>query len=451
MRVKFILPALAEAETGNYRPIKYSLFPPLGLATLAGYLRPDDEAELFDQHVEPVTTDDEPDLVAIQVYITNAGRAYAMADDYRRRGVFVVLGGLHPTSLPGEALQHADALVLGPAHQAWPEFLRDFRAGRCRKIYTDNCRSLDDIPPVRRDLIRRRNYLVPNSIVVSRGCPQSCDFCYTRNFFAGGRQFYTAPVERTLREIAALPGRHLFFLDDNLFGAPRFARELFAGMEGMNRVFQGAATVRSLQDDSLLEAAVHAGLRSLFIGFESLNPESLAACNKAINRIEEYALTVRRLHDHGIMVNASFVFGLEADRLEVFDRTVAWALETGIETATFHLATPYPGTPFFERMEKEGRLLHRDWERYDTRHAVIRHDHMSAEELEEGYWRSYRNFYRWRSIFRSASRQRSAVKKLRHFCYTAAWKKLDPLWAAVIRLKRLPCASSLLEKVLDFS
>lgn len=186
MRVKFILPALAEAETGNYRPIKYSLFPPLGLATLAGYLRPDDEAELFDQHVEPVTTDDEPDLVAIQVYITNAGRAYAMADDYRRRGVFVVLGGLHPTSLPGEALQHADALVLGPAHQAWPEFLRDFRAGRCRKIYTDNCRSLDDIPPVRRDLIRRRNYLVPNSIVVSRGCPQSCDFCYTRNFFAGG-------------------------------------------------------------------------------------------------------------------------------------------------------------------------------------------------------------------------------------------------------------------------
>ncbi|MBS1371408.1 MAG: B12-binding domain-containing radical SAM protein [Lentisphaeria bacterium] len=450
MRVRFILPALAEAETGSYRPIKYSLFPPLGLATLAGYLRPDDEIELFDQHVEKVPEDGEPDLVAIQVYITNAHRAYAMADRCRERGIFVVMGGLHPTSLPDEALRHADALVLGPAHAAWPEFLRDFRRNRkCRKIYTDECRTLDGTPPVRRDLIRRNNYLVPNSIVVSRGCPQSCDFCYTRNFFAGGKQFYTAPVDRTLGEIAALPGRHLFFLDDNLFGSPRFARALFDGMRGMGRVFQGAATVRSLQDDTLLEAAAKAGLRSLFIGFESLNPESLASCHKAINRIGEYAGTVRRLHDHGIMVNASFVFGLPADRADVFGRTVEWAVETGIETATFHLATPYPGTPFFRAMETEGRLLHRDWERYDTRHAVIRHDHMTPQELEAGYRRSYRSFYRWRNIFRSASHQHPWTKKLRHFGYTAAWKKIDPLWAAVIRLKQLAPASALLEKVLD--
>lgn len=449
MRVRFILPALAEAERGLFRPIKYALFPPLGLATLAGYLEPDDEIELYDQHVEPVPEDGEPDLVAIEVYITSAHRAYAMADRYRARGIFVVMGGLHPTSLPEEALRHADAVVLGPAHAAWPEFLRDFRRRNTRKIYADQVRTLKTVPPVRRDLIKRRNYLAPNSIVVSRGCPQSCDFCYTRNFFAGGRQFYTAPVDRALAEIESLPGRHLFFLDDNLFGSERFVRELFAGMRGMRRLFQGAATVRSLQNDALLEAAAEAGLRSLFIGFESLNPESLAACHKTINRIDEYAETVRRLHAHGIMVNASFVFGLPADRADVFDRTVEWAVSTGIESATFHLATPYPGTPFFRAMERERRLLHRDWERYDTRHAVIRHDHLTPEELEAGYWRSYREFYRWHNILRGASHQPSFGKALRHAGYSAAWKKVDPLWNLLIRLHRLAPASRLLEKVLD--
>ncbi len=160
MRVRFILPALAEAERGLFRPIKYALFPPLGLATLAGYLEPDDEIELYDQHVEPVPEDGEPDLVAIEVYITSAHRAYAMADRYRARGIFVVMGGLHPTSLPEEALRHADTVVLGPAHAAWPEFLRDFRRRNTRKIYADQIRTLETVPPVRRDLIKRRNYLL---------------------------------------------------------------------------------------------------------------------------------------------------------------------------------------------------------------------------------------------------------------------------------------------------
>ena len=271
LKVKFILPALTEATSPYWRPIKYSLFPPLGLATLAAYLAPDDEAVLEDEHVGPLTLDDEPDLVVIQVYITSAFRAYRIADGYRARGAFVVLGGLHVTSLPDEAGAHADAIFLGPGEQTFPAFLADFRAGCPAKRYVSTSdRTLDRLPPIRRDLIKRRRYLVPNSIVVTRGCPQHCDFCYKDAFFAGGRTFYTQRVDDALAEIARLPGRHLYFLDDHLLGDPRFSGALFEGMRGMGRLFQGAATVDSILRGNLIERAAEAGLRSLFVGFETL-------------------------------------------------------------------------------------------------------------------------------------------------------------------------------------
>ncbi|MFN2156363.1 MAG: B12-binding domain-containing radical SAM protein, partial [Anaerolineae bacterium] len=191
MRVKMILPALTEAHSPYWRPIKYSLFPPLGLATLAAYLHPEDEVTIQDEHVERLDLDDEPDLVALQVYITSAYRAYELADHYRARGAFVALGGLHPTSLPHEAAAHADAIFIGPAEEAWPRFLDDFRAGHPAKVYRSRVRTLAGLPPVRRDLIKRHLYLVPNSIVVSRGCPHNCDFCYKDSFFQGDKSFYT--------------------------------------------------------------------------------------------------------------------------------------------------------------------------------------------------------------------------------------------------------------------
>jgi len=253
MRVKFVLPALTEATSPYWRPIKYSLFPPLGLATLAAYLSPDDEAVIEDEHVRTINLDDRPDLVVIQVYITSARRAYRLADHYRERGAFVALGGLHVTSLPDEAAAHADAVFLGPGEQTFAEFLADFRAGRARRRYVSTSgRTLDRVPPIRRDLIDRRAYLVPNSIVVTRGCPQHCDFCYKDAFFEGGRSFYTQRVDDALAEIARLPGRHLYFLDDHLFGDRRFAASLFDGMRGMRRLFQGAATVDSILNGDLV-------------------------------------------------------------------------------------------------------------------------------------------------------------------------------------------------------
>src|SRR6266480_3592330 len=275
MRVKMILPALTEAKSPFWRPIKYSLFPPLGLATLAAYLPSDDEIEIQDEHVELLTLDDEPDLVVIQVYITSAYRAYRVADHYRQKGAYVALGGLHVTSLPDEAAHHADTIFLGPGEDTWPAFLDDFRHGRAASRYQSRTRSLAGVPPIRRDLIKRRLYLVPNSIVVSRGCPHVCDFCYKEAFFEGGRSFYTQTVDAALAEIERLPGRHLYFLDDHLFGNTQFASALFDGMRGMGRLWQAAGTVNSVLQPRLLEKAAASGLRSLFVGFESISQANL--------------------------------------------------------------------------------------------------------------------------------------------------------------------------------
>jgi radical SAM superfamily enzyme YgiQ (UPF0313 family) len=450
LRVKFILPALTEATSPFWRPIKYSLFPPLGLATLAAYLRPDDTATIVDEHVERLTLDDEPDLVVIQVYITNAYRAYRIADRYRARGVFVALGGLHVTSLPDEAAAHADAIFLGPGEQTFPQFLRELRAGRPQRAYRSTVgRSIEDVPPVRRDLIRRRHYLVPNSIVVTRGCPQHCDFCYKDAFFAGGRSFYTQRVDAALAEIARLPGRHLYFLDDHLLGDARFARALFDGMRGMRRLFQGAATVDSILRGDLIARAADAGLRSLFVGFETLTPANLRSSRKHQNLGRDYSAVTSRLHDLGIMINGSFVFGMDEDGEDVFDRTVAWAIDNGLTTATFHIQTPYPGTRLYARLEQEGRLVTRNWDLYDTRHVVFRPARLAPAALETGYRRAYERFYRWSAIASASLTHGSLKHQVKHFAYAAGWKKFERSWNLVIRARQLRAMTPVLEGVLS--
>jgi len=454
MKVKMILPALTEAKSPFWRPIKYSLFPPLGLATLAGYLRPDDEITLQDEHVETLDLEDQPDLVVIQAYITSAKRAYAIADHYRRRGVYVCMGGLHVTSSPNEAAQHADSIFLGPGEDTWPLFLEDLRTWFPRKIYSSHDRTLHHIPRPRRDLIQRHLYLVPNSIVVSRGCPHHCDFCYKDAFFQGGKSFYTQRVDDALAEIERLPGRHLYFLDDHLFGDPRFAAALFEGMQGMGRLWQAAGTVQSILRSHLLEKAVACGLRSLFVGFETLSADNLRSQHKYQNldrhdRSTAHTAAIRRLHDLGVMVNASFVFGMDGDDETVFDRTVDWAVQQGVETATFHILTPYPGTALHARLQSQGRITTQDWDLYDTRHAVFQPAQMEAHTLEAGYWRAYRDFYRWRSILRGAWTKPTLPGRLRHLAYSAGWKKFEPLWDWAIRARRVAHFLPFLEAILE--
>lgn len=450
MRVKFILPALTEGTDPYWRPIKYSLFPPLGLATLAAYLAPDDQAIVVDEHVEPLRLDDSPDLVVIQVYITNAYRAYKIADHYRSIGAYVCLGGLHVTSLPDEAAPHAHTIFIGPGDQTFPQFLKHLREGTPQPVYASTTgRTLERIPPIRRDLIRRGLYLVPNSIVVTRGCPQHCDFCYKDAFFQGGRSFYTQQVDDALAEIDRLPGRHLYFLDDHLLGDRHFAESLFSGMKGMRRLFQGAATVDSILRGDLIERAAQAGLRSIFVGFETLTADNLRRSNKRQNLGRDYKAVCDRLHSLGIMINGSFVFGMDDDGEDVFRRTVDWAVEHGITTATFHIMTPYPGTQLYARMVREGRIVTRDWNIYDTRHVVYRPARLKPETLKTGYDWSYREFYRWSVIGRASLHHGTIKHQLKHFFYASGWKKFEPLWDVLIRARQLAQVTPLLEAVLS--
>ncbi len=449
MKIKMILPALTEAKSPYWRPIKYSLFPPLGLATLAAYCSGDDEIDLQDEHVEELRTDDDPDLVIIQVYITNAYRSYALADQYRKRGVYVCLGGLHVSSLPDEAVTHADSIFIGPGEDIFPQFLSDFRNGHAKKIYVNTKRNIEDIPPIRRDLIKRHLYLVPNSIVVSRGCPHHCDFCYKDAFFEGGKSFYTQRVDAALKEIDRLPGRHLYFLDDHLLGNQKFATALFDGMKGMNRVFQGASTIDAILRGDLIEKAAEAGLRSVFVGFETLSDSNLAQSNKKQNLGKNYEEAISRLHSLGIMINGSFVFGLDDDGKDVFKRTVDWGVTNALTTATYHILTPYPGTRLYQAMEKEKRILHHNWDMYDTRNVVYKTKGLTAPELKEGYDWAYHSFYSWSNIWKASMQHEKWGHSIKHFAYAGGWKKFEPLWNFMIKTRGLNKMLPLLEAILS--
>ena len=418
-----ILPALTEATSPLFRPIKYSLFPPLGLATLAAYLGPDVEVTIHDEHVERLRLDDEPDLVVIQVYITSARRSYEIADHYRRRGVYVVIGGLHPTSLPEEAAAHADTVFIGPGEDTWPRFLDDLPPGgrrrgtprpcgrwwACRRSGATSssatctwCRTRSWCPeaaPTPATSVTRR----PSSRAAGRSTPRPSTTPWPRS--TACRAVTSTSSTTTSSATAVRPG-----------AVRRHA--------GMGRLWQAAGTVKSVLQPGLLEAAVDAGLRSLFVGFETISQANLIEHRKNQNLNQDYDAAIRRLHDLGVMVNASFVFGMDDDDLTVFDRTVDWAVSQGIETATFHILTPYPSTGLYQRMEAEGRLLHRDWDRYDTRHAVFRPARMTPEQLEEGYWRAYRDFYRWRNIARGAAAHDDWTGGLRHVAYSGGLEEV---------------------------
>lgn len=433
VKIKFILPALEEAKSPFWRPIKYSLFPPLGLATLASFCSETDELQIVDEHVEDVALEDAPDLVYIEAYITNAYRAYQIADSYRSRGIKVAMGGLHATSMPDEAKNHTDVLLLGLGEKSFPKFLEDFRKGEVLPVYVQGDVSLDLLPLPRRDLLKNHKYLVPNSMVFSRGCPNKCSFCYVHSFYKGGKSFFAYKIDRILEEIESMKGRHLYFLDDNIFADKKLSRQLFKEMVGMNKVFQGAITIDSILQDDTIELAYNAGFRSAFIGFESINKQSLLQANKRSNIGKDYAKAIKRLDELGILINGSFIFGLDNDTADVFDRTTEWAIHSGITTATNHILTPYPGTAIYQKMMEDNRIVTKDWRLYDTRHLVFTHPNLSKEEMESGYNRAYDNFYKWSNIYASSKEHEELRMRWKHFSYAGAWKKFEPVWNFLIK------------------
>lgn len=289
---------------------------------------------------------------------------------------------------------------------------------------------------------------MPNSMVFSRGCPNKCSFCYVSSFYKGGKSFYTYKIDRILEEIDSMKGKHLYFLDDNLFADKKLSREVFRQMKGMNRLFQGAITVDSILDDDTMEIAYEAGFRSAFIGFESIDQENLISANKKSNLGKNYNEAIKRLDQLGIMINGSFIFGLDNDKIDVFNRTSEWAINSGTTTATNHILTPYPGTVVFEEMKKDNRILTDDWSLYDTRHLVFKHPNITKEQMETGYKKAYNDFYKWGNIIRCSNEHEEIRMKLKHLTYAGAWKKFEPVWNFIIKNEFLSKTRSTLERAL---
>jgi radical SAM superfamily enzyme YgiQ (UPF0313 family) len=325
-------------------------------------------------------------------------RAYRIADELRARGHTVVLGGVHPTLLPDEAAAHADALVLGYAEKSWPELLHDFARRRLKpRYFTPTGRSLAGVPIARRDLLKKDRYATVNSIEATRGCPHRCDFCVVPA--AWSNTYAHRPVEEVVAELATFQKRHALFIDLSPTEDVHYARALYRAMIPLRLRWVGLSTTRIAEDDELLRLAAASGCKGLLIGFESISQDTLNQTHKHFHAAREYGEVVKKLHDHGIGIQGCFVFGFDNDAPGVFERTVEFVDKSRIDLPRYAVATPFPGTGLYRRLEAEGRLLHRNWELYDVEHVVFRPRQMSPERLQEGLEWAWRQSYSWGSLF----------------------------------------------------
>jgi len=395
MKLELIAPARQESSGKR----KKALCPPLGLAMVAALTPPEVEVSLTDENVTVIDFQKEPDLVGITALTATAQRAYEIADTFRARGVKVILGGIHPSVLPEEASQHADAVVIGEAEGIWSNLIEDFKANKLQRVYKQPERpSLLSLPIPRRDLFAEAAYFVRHTISTTRGCPYSCSFCSVTSFF--GHTYRCRPVEEILKEIETFNERKLIgFVDDNIVGNPKFAKELFRALVPYKIKWVGQASVTIARDDELLKLAAASGCIGLLIGFESLSPANLAAVGKRINVVDEYENVIRKVHSHGIAIYSSFIFGFDEDDEDVFKRTVRFAQKMRLESAQFDFLVPYPGTALYESLDKAGRIVTKDWSQYGY-NLAFEPKPMSREMLQKGHDWAWREFYSIPSIWR---------------------------------------------------
>jgi radical SAM superfamily enzyme YgiQ (UPF0313 family) len=412
---------------------KHVLTPSLALISVAAATPTEWDVRYWDENLLQGAPPSEPfpQVVGITVHLTFAERAYELSRWYRERGAKVVLGGLHVLSCPDECALHADALAIGEGVQVWPEILRDVEAGTLRPSYRGSYRRpYREDPPPRRSLLPRRAFLTTTSLIATRGCHNRCGFCYLAT---GGLMmpYQVKDVEDVVAEFRADRQPYGVFIDNNLGSRPDYLRELCRALRPMEVIWSAAVTIDVTDDPALVREMAMAGCTGVFVGFESLSGENLVEANKKTPSPADYARRVAILHDHGIQVNGSFVLGFDHDRPDVFDRTVSWIEEARLECATFHILTPYPGTPLFRQMESDGRLLHKDWRLYDTAHAVFRPRHMSPDGLEEGYARCYELLFSHRSIWTRRPADWRAVPAYMTMSYL--YKRSNRFWHLLIR------------------
>jgi len=391
-RLLIIAPAWSQGWWGGGKV----LAPPLLLPLLAGLTPPEVEVRLVDENVEPVATDADADWVAITCMTASAPRSYEIADTFRRRGIPVVMGGIHPTVMPDEAAAHADAVVIGEAEPVWRTVVDDLAAGRLQARYRQEAYpDLSGLPRPRRELLRVERYLTTNVVQTARGCPNACAFCTVST--VAGRRYRFRPIDEVIEEVRSLRG-WVGFVDDNITGNPTRAKQLFEALIPLRLRWVGQGDLTIAKDPELLALAARSGCHALFMGLESLSQENLRATHKVPNVGLDMGAAIRQIHGAGIEIIGSFVLGLDGDDRDVFARTVEFAERHKLVAAQFAVLTPFPGTAIRAQFERDGRILDHDWSHYTMSNVVFRPQHMTDLELQQGQRYAYGRFYSIPSI-----------------------------------------------------
>lgn len=389
-------------------------YAPITLALLAALVPKELEAEvrIYDETAEAIPLDLEADIIGITCITGTAARCYRYADYFRKRGIKVILGGVHPSLMPDEARKHADSVIVGLGEDNFPQALLDFKNGCLKEIYyQDKCTDIGGRPLPRKDLLRKDKYITLNTVEAIRGCNHSCTFCAYPQAF--GKKVYKRPIEDILAEIKSFKGKEVVFPDVNLIADVKFAKELFTAMIPLKKWWFGLTTTAIGDNEELLDVFEKSGCKGLLIGFESVNQETQKNINKGVNRVNEYKTLMEKLHKRGIMVMGCFSFGSDEDKKDVFKRTVDLCIEAKIDLPRFSVITPFPATQFYNELESEGRIIDRDWAMYDVEHCVYKPKHMTKEELEEGIAWAWKEAYSVKNIFKRLDlTKRKTVKSI---------------------------------------
>lgn len=376
-------------------------YAPITLALLAALVPPElaGDVTIYDESAEAIPLDLEADIIGITCITGTAARCYRFADYFRKKGIKVILGGVHPSLMPEEAMQHADSVIVGLGEDNFPRALRDFQAEKLKPLYRQEaCTHIKNRPLPRKDLLNKKKYITLNTVEAIRGCNLKCSFCaYPRAF---GTTLYKRAVQDIIDEIKTLKGKLVIFPDVNLISDKEFAKELFEAMIPLKKWWFGLTTTAIGADEELIRLFQKSGCKGLLLGFESVNQESQKTMHKGINQVNEYGEIMDLLHSYGIMVMGCFAFGSDEDKPDVFERTVKMCLDAKIDLPRFSVITPFPDTEFYNELESQGRITERDWAMYDVEHVVYQPKHMSAAELEEGITRAWKQAYSLKSIWK---------------------------------------------------
>lgn len=398
MKILLVSPTVDNEKRTN----KELMMPQLALYILEGLTPPGNEVKIIEEEAVHIDLEQECNLVGISCMTANSPRAYELCHEFKKRGKTVILGGVHPTILPDEALQHADCVVVGEAEGVWETLLKDFQNNNLKRIYHDPIPDLGKyVPKDFSKIIKKRLFnLIP--IMTTRGCPYNCDFCCVTNLF--GKRVRHVPIENVIRDIQESGAKNFIFLDDNIIGDPKYAKALFKAIKPLKVKWVGQASVSLLvRDNELMQLAAESGCRKLFFGIESVSEEQLQSMRKTFKEIEHLESALKKIKKMGILIHASMIFGFDSDTKEIFNETVRFLIKNKVSTVSFNILTPYPGTKIYEDLKKENRLTTTDWRYYDHNTVVFKPTNMTPYELQTGKTDARKKFYSISSVLKRLS------------------------------------------------